>query len=476
MGIDASIALGIKPVQIDSPMNSLAQMLQIQQAQQSNQLNRMKMDEYQRTADQTNRLNSLYSGAIGPDGKIDRAKLLSDAASQNLGSKIPGMQKGFLETDEAQGKIDKQRVDLIDAKLKQSRSFLDSVRTPEDYLAWHEANHADPILGPVLAARGVTEDSSRASILSALQQPGGFQELLNKSAMGLDKFAEMNKPTVHVQNLGGTSQVISIPGMGGTPTVLSNSEITQSPDNLASQQTKIRGQNMIDARARAWQEQSAAQHEAIMSKPFEVTGADGSPVLVQQDKQGNIKPVTGYSPKSAADKPLTDAQSKAVLFGSRMQAANDVLASLEKDGTTTSIPGSRSGFGIGALLNTVSTAKQQQLDQAKRDFVNAVLRRESGAAISASEFDNAEKQYFPQIGDSKEVISQKSNNRALAIRGMQAEVPKSQRSIFNEIQGGNTAPSSPTYTGPKPGWTLHMDANGNRAYVSPDGKQFVEVK
>ena len=25
------------------------------------------------------------------------------------------------------------------------------------------------------------------------------------------------------------------------------------------------------------------------------------------------------------------------------------------------------------------------------------------------------------------------------------------------------------------GWTLHVDASGNRAYVSPDGKQFEEA-
>lgn len=39
-------------------------------------------------------------------------------------------------------------------------------------------------------------------------------------------------------------------------------------------------------------------------------------------------------------------------------------------------------------------------------------------------------------------------------------------------QPAKTAPST---TNSK-GWTLHTDANGNRAYVSPDGKQFEEVK
>jgi len=139
-------------------------------------------------------------------------------------------------------------------------------------------------------------------------------------------------------------------------------------------------------------------------------------------------------PKDGSEKPMTDAQSKAALFGSRMEASNNVIEKLEGNGTTTSIPGARTGFGIGAVLNTVSSSEQQQLNQAKRDFVNAVLRRESGAVISDAEFANAEQQYFPQIGDSKEVIAQKAANRRLAIRGVQAEVPKAQRGVLSEIQ------------------------------------------
>jgi hypothetical protein len=136
---------------------------------------------------------------------------------------------------------------------------------------------------------------------------------------------------------------------------------------------------------------------------------------------------------------MNDAQSKAALFGSRMEASNKVLESLAADGTTTSIPGARAGFGVGPTLNVLSSSKQQQLNQAKRDFVNAVLRRESGAVISDAEFDNAEKQYFPQVGDGDAVKKQKADNRALAIRGVQAEVPPEHRGTMKEIQGGATA-------------------------------------
>lgn len=162
--------------------------------------------------------------------------------------------------------------------------------------------------------------------------------------------------------------------------------------------------------------------------------------ILVNPRDGTSVPVTAagapIGPKEKPEKPLNDAQSKAALFGSRMEASNKVLQSLAGDGTTTSIPGARAGFGIGPTLNVMSSSKQQQLNQAKRDFVNAVLRRESGAVISDSEFDNAEKQYFPQIGDADEVKAQKENNRQIAIRGVQAEVPKASRGVLKEIQGG----------------------------------------
>lgn len=60
--MDYSIAMGVKPMQLDSPMNSLAQMLQIQQAQGANQLNAMKMDEYRQGNERKNQLMALAKG------------------------------------------------------------------------------------------------------------------------------------------------------------------------------------------------------------------------------------------------------------------------------------------------------------------------------------------------------------------------------------------------------------------------------
>jgi hypothetical protein len=59
------------------------------------------------------------------------------------------------------------------------------------------------------------------------------------------------------------------------------------------------------------------------------------------------------------------------------------------------------GGALEPLANKSMSDNSQKAEQAQRDFVNAVLRRESGAAISESEFDNARRQYFPESGDSK---------------------------------------------------------------------------
>lgn len=114
----------------------------------------------------------------------------------------------------------------------------------------------------------------------------------------------------------------------------------------------------------------------------------------------------------------TDGQANAALYASRMREAENILSKPEIQAASMDrmqIAKSKAPLGIG---NSLVTKEYQMADQAKRDFINATLRRESGAAISPSEFDNAEKQYFPQPGDKPEVLSQKAANRKTAMEGI----------------------------------------------------------
>jgi len=163
-------------------------------------------------------------------------------------------------------------------------------------------------------------------------------------------------------------------------------------------------------------------------------------------RTGQARPVTGQQGQPlVGGKPMTETQSNATAFGMRAVEANKILKDIEKSGTTTTggIRNVVSGT-LGAIplvgenlesksysaLNFLSSADQQKTDQARRNFVTAILRKESGAAISPSEFANEEKKYFPQIGDSNKVIKQKQEARDLAIKALEVQAgPTGAKSI-----------------------------------------------
>jgi len=120
------------------------------------------------------------------------------------------------------------------------------------------------------------------------------------------------------------------------------------------------------------------------------------------------------------EKPLTEFQGKAALFGSRAATSSDLIDKLgtEESGGAKTLQYWQDVPVAGRVANVMASNKAQQLAQAQRDFVNSVLRLESGATISDQEFANATQQYFPQPGDSKQVIEQKKQNREIAIQGL----------------------------------------------------------
>ena len=138
-------------------------------------------------------------------------------------------------------------------------------------------------------------------------------------------------------------------------------------------------------------------------------------------------------------KPLTESQSNATAYGMRMTESNKILSDLENKGVTntgmirgtlgsvaglTPFIGEKLQSGVSGAMNVLPgfaggpSEQQQMFDQAKRNFITAVLRKESGASISPSEFENEERKYFAQPGDTDNAIKQKQDSRNLAIKAM----------------------------------------------------------
>jgi len=140
-------------------------------------------------------------------------------------------------------------------------------------------------------------DALKAQIPTSPADFPSWQVSMLRGIMSAQENLNSRKP--HFANTGGA--ITALDPITGKP--VSSVAVTQSPDSIATNATSrannaatvgatIRGQNLVDVRTR---EATAA----TVGKPFEVTGPDGNPVLVQQDKTGHILPVQGYSPKAA---------------------------------------------------------------------------------------------------------------------------------------------------------------------------------
>lgn len=214
MPINPNIALSVRGIELQNPLDQYSKVMSIRNAQQQNQLAQMQMQQSERDLASTNALNQAYKDAYSPDtGEVDINRLRGSLATGGFGSKLPGIEKSLLELKSArttqqklEGEVAAQptalaaaQTKLLNDKLQQSRQFLETL-DPADpnaanaYMAWHRANHADPVIGKALLDRGVTVDQSMARIQQLMQTPGGLARLINESKLGTDKFMEMNKP------------------------------------------------------------------------------------------------------------------------------------------------------------------------------------------------------------------------------------------------------------------------------------------
>jgi hypothetical protein len=107
MAIDSNIALGVKPIQIDSPLNSLAQLYQLKNAQSQGQMNDLNMQEKTRGIEDSNKLRNLYAQpGFDMNSSDSMRQVMAISPSQGI-----AMQKSQLDNRKTQGEIDKTSFD-----------------------------------------------------------------------------------------------------------------------------------------------------------------------------------------------------------------------------------------------------------------------------------------------------------------------------------------------------------------------------
>lgn len=124
---------------------------------------------------------------------------------------------------------------------------------------------------------------------------------------------------------------------------------------------------------------------------------------------------------TAVAKAPTADQSNAAGFSDRMKNAEKVLSDPALMAAVVGNEGVKNAsMGKIPLVGAKwQTPEYKRYERAKKDFITAVLRKESGASISPTEFANEEAKYFPQPWDDEQTIKDKADARSIAIQSME---------------------------------------------------------
>jgi len=170
-----------------------------------------------------------------------------------------------------------------------------------------------------------------------------------------------------------------------------------------------------------------------------IMGPDGKPI--------NVRPsaALGHQPYIRADeaaktKPSTGEQKQSLAFYNRARGAvAEVYDPTAKPGASLEDriaavaqqnPGG-AAFGENAW-NMLKGADRQRYEQAVSDFARALLRKESGAAISATEFADVERDYFVKAGDTPDKVAQKRRARDRVLDGLKFQSGPAYQEFYGE--------------------------------------------
>lgn len=159
-----------------------------------------------------------------------------------------------------------------------------------------------------------------------------------------------------------------------------------------------------------------------------IFGADGNPILLRGS--------------AGSAKAFTEAQGKDVGFATRMRGASEQLNAVEESLTSL---GNRAldADPTGLLRGSLQSEDYQLANQAAQTWLLAFLRKDSGAAITASEESLYGRTFMPQPGDSPAVIAQKREGREVAMRAVEAGMSPQQALAQVRALGGGVSKPDP---------------------------------
>lgn len=143
-------------------------------------------------------------------------------------------------------------------------------------------------------------------------------------------------------------------------------------------------------------------------------GSSGTSLSVSPD--GTVQFVQG------AGRPLTEQQSKDAVYATRAAGALPIVDQFGNE-LTNWMARTADGDPTGLARGMFQSPEFQQAQQAGLEFLQAILRKDTGAAITSQEQEEYGRVYLPQPGDTPEVLAQKQASRQRALWALMAGMP-----------------------------------------------------
>lgn len=415
--IDPNIALGYRPIQVENPVNQFAKMQELQ-------LGQAKMQEYQRGLEEQNALRDLIKSGV--DLKSPEARVKMYSISPELGIKF---EKSQAELEKAGYEAKKLKGDVAEQDLK-----------------LHRERVADLAFNP-----------SNENILAHLQDAVLRGNITQDQAK--QQWAQV----------------------GGMPLDQRKQYFTQMGVNAEKRLTDLttrRGQDLT----------YSAATQPVFS---EATGG----FVTRPDAQGNVKVIPIANPEDTKKGKETN-----IAKGNVADITQTMANSYTKLRDMGAMKSVESGAGANLAAGTQSSAVGQFLggvfgtaEQSERDYVTGQRRllvqaiaKATGMTASQINSDKELQSMLDAATDTKK--GYETNIRTLNDINRRYGTGAPINIALPKDQNAPAAPTAPQDKSPTKanaakllppvnaqGWTLHVDKNGNRAYVGPNG-QIQEVK
>jgi hypothetical protein len=206
-GIDYTIPNQIKGIQLESPMNAMAQAMQLRGLQEASQMNALRAQEYelktQEAREMSRQRNALAQYLANPKKPTNSLDL--EAGVRGVAPLLADQWvESQLKRGELEEKINERGFKNFERKFKLYQSVTPNIRTIDDVSKFVAASYQDPDLGPILNQIRPYEDAINANQDAFNEDPDNWR--LQAAGVSAKDIAEIARTKEQEKRLAGQEE------------------------------------------------------------------------------------------------------------------------------------------------------------------------------------------------------------------------------------------------------------------------------